>query len=61
MTDRFYPMPAPDDDPRFSFGLLYDAAKMLEAHGYPMPTGDDLVELQLALFRFLYAEPEKSP
>lgn len=61
MPDRLYPMPAPDDDPRFNFGLLYDTAKTLEAHGYPAPTGDDLVELQQALLRFLYAEPEKAP
>jgi hypothetical protein len=54
-------MSAPDDDARFTFGLLYDTAKTLEAHGYPMPTGDDLVELQQALLRFLYARPEKTP
>jgi hypothetical protein len=61
MTDRLYPMPAPDNDPRFTFGLLYDTAKTLEAHGYPMPTGVDLVELRQALFGFLYALPEETP
>lgn len=61
MTDRLYPMPAPDKDPRFTLGLLYDAAKMLEAHGYPMPTAADLVELQVVLIGFLYARPEIAP
>jgi len=44
-----------DDDPRFTFGLLADVAKVVESHGYPPVTsGLDLVELHLALFRFLY-------
>lgn len=59
MTDRLYPMPAPDDDPRFTFGLTYDVAKALEAHGYPaVENGLDFVGLQQALFRFLYATNE---
>lgn len=53
---RLYPMPAPPYDSRFTYGLLADAAKLLERHGYPRPTGGgDLVALQEALFRFLYA------
>jgi hypothetical protein len=57
-TDRLYPMPAPTDDPRFTYGLLSDAVKVLERHGYPRPeSGPDLVALQEALFGFLYMLP----
>ncbi|MFD8478716.1 hypothetical protein [Kitasatospora sp. NPDC059673] len=50
-----YPLPAPDGDPRFALGLLFDAAKVLEAHGYPpITSGPDLLNLRQALFRFLY-------
>ncbi|MFF4751770.1 DUF6284 family protein [Streptomyces sp. NPDC002514] len=55
---RRYPLPPPaaGDDPRFSFGLLVDVTKVLEEHAYPPVTaGRDLLELQLALFRYLYA------
>ena len=53
--ERAYPRPATDDDPRFNFGLLHDVAKVLEAHGYPpLRSGRDLVELQQALYRFIY-------
>lgn len=52
---RIYPLPQPDDDPRFTMGLLIDLVDVLVAHGYPKPTsGGDLVELQQAIFRFLY-------
>ena len=55
ITARLYPMPAPTDDPRFTYGLLADAVKVLERHGYPRPTsGGDLTALQTALFGFLY-------
>ncbi|RKE19991.1 hypothetical protein BX266_3325 [Streptomyces sp. TLI_171] len=50
-----YPLTVPGTDTRFSFGLVFDAAKVLEAHGYPPVTaGPDLVNLRQALFRFLY-------
>lgn len=52
---RNYPLPRPADDPRFTFGLVVDVAKALTDRGYPQPTGRDLVELNQALFRFLYA------
>jgi hypothetical protein len=52
---RLYPLPRPAADDRFTFGLLIDVLDVLETHGYPRPAaGGDLVELQLALFRFLY-------
>jgi hypothetical protein len=58
ITDRLYPMPAPTDDPRFTYGLLSDAVTVLERHGYPRPeSGPDLVALQEALFGFLYTLP----
>lgn len=55
-ADRHYPItPPPDDDPRFTLGLALDIAGALHAHGYPAITsGADVVELQQALFRFLY-------
>jgi hypothetical protein len=52
-----YPLPAVDDDPpRFTVGLVLDVARVLAEHGYPpvAAAGADLVELQQALFRFLY-------
>lgn len=59
---RIYPMTEPDDDKRFTFGLLSDVVKVLHEHGYPRPTsGRDLVALQLALFGFLYAPEPGDP
>lgn len=60
MSTRAYPLPQPETgiDPRFTRGLTYDIGKLLEAAGYPPVTaGRDIVELQLALFRFIY-EPD---
>lgn len=56
MTDRLFPItPLPEDDPRFTLGLALDVAEVLHQHGYPQITcGADVVELQQALFRFLY-------
>lgn len=57
-SDRLYPCPRTEDDPRFTFGLVLDVFGMLAKHGYPSTkSGRDFVELQQALFRFLYAEP----
>ncbi|WP_181785604.1 hypothetical protein [Streptomyces phytophilus] len=57
MTERHYPIPPqPDDDPRFSFGLIWDVARLLEQHGYPPIDGDDFVDLRQALYRFLYTD-----
>lgn len=49
-----YPLKPPADDPRFTFGLMHDVAKLIEARGYPKLEPDDLVDLQQALFRFIY-------
>lgn len=57
MTAPAYPLPRPaGNDPRFTFGLLLDVVKTIEAHGFP-PVGNsgDLADLNLALYRFLYA------
>ena len=57
---RAYPLPAADGDPRFTFGLVIDVAEVLEQHGYPSPqSGRDLVELQQALYRFLYVGSDR--
>jgi hypothetical protein len=58
VSERVFPLPMPGsgDDSRFTFGLLVDVRSVLVDHGYPAAdmTGLDLVELQHALFRFLY-------
>lgn len=54
MTPLVYPLPAPGEDPRFTFGLIHDVAGLLEAAGYPRLAGLDVVELRQALYRFLY-------
>ncbi|WP_327160486.1 hypothetical protein [Streptomyces zaomyceticus] len=61
MSDRAYPIrPKPDDDPRFTFGLVIDVARVLEEHGYPpVKAGLDIVDLQQALYRFLYVGEER--
>lgn len=63
MSDRLYPIsPAPADDPRFTFGLARDVADVLQAHGYPEITnGLDFVDLQQALYRFLYVPGRDRP
>lgn len=57
MSKRNYPLPRPSHDPRFTSGLAGDLADVLKRHGYPQFTGADLMELQTALFVFLY-EPQ---
>ncbi|PRX45344.1 hypothetical protein B0I33_1095 [Prauserella shujinwangii] len=65
MSERAFPLPLPESgqDPRFTFGLLADVIEVLRRHGYP--TGRmralDYVELQQALFRFLYEAPAPGP
>lgn len=64
---RVFPVkPQGGGDPRFTFGLTLDVAKILAEHGYPDLTdpavarGGDFVELQQALYRFIYVGPEES-
>lgn len=58
-TERAYPLPRPDDDPRFTMGLLIDVCDVLTKHGYVRPShGLDLVDLQSALFEFLYGKAQ---
>lgn len=65
MSRAFPIRPKPADDSRFTFGLTIDVAKVLAAHGYPDLTdpaagsGHDIVELQQALYRFLYVGEEE--
>ena len=57
MSDAKYPLPRPADDPKFTFGLIRDVAKVLADHGYPpIDSGGDHVRLQQTLFGFLYSE-----
>lgn len=63
MTEpRAYPIrPKPDDDLRFTYGLLIEVGEVLARHGYPpITSGADLVALRQALYRFLYV-PEETP
>jgi len=58
---RCYPLPRPDDDPRFCFGLAYDIAKVLAAYGYPAITSSgDLLHLQQHLFHAIYQQKEEA-
>lgn len=62
MTARAYPLPRPEsgNDPRFTFGLTHDVAQVLKDHGFPLiETGGDFMDLQQALFRFIYASDER--
>ena len=63
MSERQYPIrPRPDEDPRFTIGLALDVAKVLHQHGYPQISGGrDFLELQQALFGFLYVGPDEEP
>ena len=58
MTARAYPLPRPAEDLRFTFGLVRDLAKVLEAHGFPRVSGVDHVDLGQAVFRFVYSDPD---
>lgn len=60
MNDRRCPLPAGGGDRRFTAGLLFDIAGLLERHGYPRPeaTGD-LVHWQQALSRAIYGPIRK--
>jgi hypothetical protein len=57
--ERAYPLPCPADDPRFTRGLAFDVAQVLEKYGYPKVADVvDFRHLQEALFDFIY---EPSP
>lgn len=59
LPPRVYPVLGPgpgQDDKRFTFGLMLDVATVLKQHGYPEINGLDFVDLQQALFRFLYKD-----
>lgn len=55
-------MNIPDEDKRFTFGLIIDAAEVLRRHGYPIPThgkyatGDIHREIGQPLWRLLYGD-----
>lgn len=56
----------PDNDSRFTHGLIIDVAKALDAHGYQVMADDEdrgrrLVDLQQALFGFLYTQGHGRP
>lgn len=60
LPPRAYPVVPPDgdNDKRFTLGLTLDVAAVLVRHGYPPIDGLDFVDLQQALFRFLYREDD---
>lgn len=58
MSNAFPIQPQPEDDERFTIGLVADVRNVLKAHGYAVDdmSGRDFVELQMALYRLLYVE-----
>ncbi len=57
---RNYPVPREGHDLRWSFSVTNAVAKVLEDRGYPEFTGLDRIELNTALFRFLYEREDAS-
>jgi hypothetical protein len=56
-----YPLPEPsNNDPRFTYGLLFDIAEVLQRNGFPQPADTDWANLMTALGRFLYQRKETS-
>ncbi|MEU3458186.1 hypothetical protein ABZ671_32070 [Micromonospora sp. NPDC006766] len=56
-----YPLPEPGDaDPRFTYGLLFDIAEVLQRNGFPRPASADWANLMATLGRFLYQQKETS-
>ena len=48
MSEHTYPLPRPEDDPKFTFGLLYDIGRRIEEQGYPrIASGPDLLRLHI--------------
>jgi hypothetical protein len=62
VSERQYPIrPRPDDDPRFTRGLAFDVAQVLQQHGYPeIANGLDFLDLQQSLYQFLYTGPKET-
>ncbi|UCM89189.1 hypothetical protein [Streptomyces marincola] len=60
MSEGAHPIrPLPQDDGRFTLGLTLDVAEVLVRHGYPpITSGRDFLQLQQALYRFLYTGGE---
>ena len=57
-----YPIqPRPENDPRFTIGLLHDLIEVLKRHGYGPLEGHDAVNLQQAMFGFLYGTAAAEP
>jgi len=56
-----YPLPEPGSaDPRFTYGLIFDIAEVLQRNGFPRPAGTDWANLMTVLGHFLYQPPETS-
>jgi hypothetical protein len=56
-----YPLPAPEADHRFTYGLVLDIAGVLTAHGYPPPAATDWADLMTAVSGFLYQPEQETP
>ena len=56
-----YPLPELSSaDPRFTYGLIFDIAEVLQYNGSPRPEGTDWADLMTVLGRFLYDQKEIS-
>jgi len=60
-TARNYPvtLELTEDDPRFTMGLTFEVSEVLKRNGYPQPEALDFIDLQQALFRFLYQKENR--
>lgn len=45
----------------FTAGVWIDVVKVLTDHGFPQPTGMDIVDLQMALFDFVFTNRRGVP
>lgn len=60
MADRNYPLPRPEDDPRFNRGLISDVSKALVRAGYPPLTAGDIGRLMGMLSGFIYSDEREA-
>lgn len=58
--ERVYPIGRPEggEDARFKTGLWMSVVNLIEAHGFPLMSGQDAARVQSMLFRFIYDDGE---
>ncbi len=64
---RNYPVPADIEvdgvsySRMFTAGVWIDVVEVLKRHGFPQPTGMDIVDLQMALYDFVFTKRRGVP